>query len=116
METPVHRLKEKVVNIANLLALRNYDQVVDESQESRLSASDLHSAIEQYGRTLVSPPATAYDNLDAIQISSCQCPTWSVRAPIWTMEEGMSDLTLELTIMVVDENHTEVEIEDLHVL
>jgi hypothetical protein len=53
--------------------------------------------------------------LDIVRIAGSVPPAWSVRANLWTKEEGRSDLTLELTIRQV-ENSYEVELDDLHVL
>jgi hypothetical protein len=39
-----------------------------------------------------------------------------VAAPLWTAEEGRSDLTLELRLIEFAPEAYEVEIEDLHVL
>ncbi len=39
---------------------------------------------------------------------------WAVAMPLWTKEEGRSDLRIELTIM--DANPVVVEIDDIHVL
>lgn len=82
---------------------------------SRLSAGDLDRAIQEYGRTLVSPPDETYNNLDVVPVNSAEVPTWSVWVPLWTKEEGRSDLTLEMTIMEVDSQFV-IELDDLHVL
>jgi hypothetical protein len=71
--------------------------------------------VRDYGRKLVSPPADAYNNLDAVQVKGAAVPTWSVRAPLWTEEQGRSDLTLELTI-AVRLGAPSVELDELRVL
>jgi hypothetical protein len=58
---------------------------------------------------------SAYRDLDVIAVRYSSHPTWSVRAPLWSREEGRSDLTLELTISR-DGGRWNVEIDDLHVL
>jgi hypothetical protein len=80
-----------------------------------LTSDDLRTVIRDYGRKLVSPPANAYEDLDAVQVKGAGVPTWLVRAPLWTEEEGRSDLTLELTI-AVGPVAPSVELDDLHVL
>lgn len=92
-----------------------YESLVQESTKSRLSADDLRAVITAYGRTPVSPPSDAYEELDLVQITRAAVPTWSVRAPLWTMEEGRSDLTLELVI-ALGPGRSSMELDDLHVL
>jgi hypothetical protein len=52
--------------------------------------------------------------MDSIQVRGATQPRWSVTMPVWTKEEGRSDLTAELTI--IDRgNGFAVEFDDLHV-
>jgi len=97
------------------LADGDYDAVVQICAKSRLTSDELREVIREYGRTLVHPPADAYQHLDAVQVNGTALPTWSVRAPLWTKEEGRSDLTLELTISLGPDEPI-VELDDLHVL
>ena len=76
------------------------NRLSDGAFKSRLTGDDLRNVIRNYGRKVVSPPPDAYNKLDAVQVTGATVPTWSVRAPLWTEEEGRSDLTLELTIAV----------------
>lgn len=97
------------------LARGDYESLVEQSVKSRLTSDDLRTVIRDYGRKLVSPPGDAYKKLDAVQVKGAAVPTWSVRAPLWTEEEGRSDLTLELTI-AVGPGAPSVELDDLLVL
>ncbi len=97
------------------LARGEYDLAVDRCEKSRLTAQQLAEIIRAYGRNLIVPPDDAYGNSDVVQIQRAAVPTWSVRAPLWTEEEGRSDLTLELTI-ALGSSEPKVELDDLHVL
>jgi hypothetical protein len=97
------------------VARGEYESLMARCAKSRLTIDDLRIAIRDYGCTLVSPPSDAYENLDAVQVSDAAVPTWSVRVPLWTSEEGRSDLTLELTI-ALGTARPSIEIDDLHVL
>ncbi len=101
--------------IVEQLARGDYESPVEQSVKSRLTKDDLRTVIREYGRKLVPPPRDAYKNLDAVQVKGAAVPTWSVRAPLWTEEEGRSDLTLVLTIGV-GAGAPSVELDDLHVL
>ncbi|MEQ1520537.1 MAG: hypothetical protein ABL936_04625 [Aestuariivirga sp.] len=101
--------------ISDQLARQDYEALVMRCANTRLTASDLRNAVLEYGRKLESPPKDAYQNLDAIEIKNKVSPTWSVQIPVWTREEGRSDLTLELTVSLVN-NLPHIELDDLHVL
>ena len=111
----VELLQATAQSVAERLARGEYDAVVAESSASRLTADELRAVVREYGRTLVIPPETAYRDLDAVAVRGATPPTWSVRAPLWTKEEGRSDLTLELTV-ILNENRPSFELDDLHVL
>lgn len=54
--------------------------------------------MNEYGRTLVMPPETAYDNIDVIPIRGSEPQAYSVRFRLYTKEEGQSDLEVQLTL------------------
>jgi hypothetical protein len=103
--------------MVDLLVRGDYESAVKVCIKSRLTSEDLRTIIRDYGRKLVSPPAEVYNKLDAIQVKDASVPTWSVRAPLWTKEEGRSDLTLELTIIVMlGSGPPSIALDDLRVL
>lgn len=109
-------LFESVVrDFVDHLARGEYREAVNSCDASRLTAEEVRGVVLDYGRTLTVPPADAYKDLDVVRISDPSRQAWSVRAPLWTKEEGRSDLTLELTV-VLDRNQTSTELDDLHVL
>lgn len=108
-------LKATARSLVERLARGEYETVIAESSASRLTTDELRDVVREYGRTLVAPPETAYQDLDAVAVRGATPPTWSVRAPLWTKEEGKSDLTLELTV-VLNEDRASFELDDLHVL
>jgi hypothetical protein len=109
------QLKRTTSEILSRLARGEYDSVVNSASKSRLTSNDLRAVIEDYGRHLIPPPPEASELVDAIRVDRAVVPTWSVRTPVWTREEGRSDLTLELTISI-DSGRPSVELDDLHVL
>ncbi len=102
--------------LAGHIVQGEYDDAVARCDASRLTADRLRAIILGYGRTLTAPPADAYDNLDAVPISDPSRRAWSVRVPLWTREEGRSDLTIELTVVLDASGRARVELDDLHVL
>ena len=108
-------LRGAVLHIAGLLATEDYQSVIQACSESRLSADDMRTAIDEYGGRLIPPPKDAYASLDTVRVTKAIVSTWSLRVPLYTAEEGRSDLTLELTIVQVNAS-LEVELDDIHVL
>jgi hypothetical protein len=98
-----------------IIAQGNYEMLIQRCAKSRLTSEDVQSAIREYGRKIIEPPVNAYQSLDVVPIRNAAVPTWSVRVPLWTEEEGRSDLTLEMTISLAHD-HPVIELDDLHVL
>jgi hypothetical protein len=111
----VESLRSIVWNVANLLAHPEQIDIYDLFSQSRVARDDLFHVIEEYGRTLVSPPFGAYDNLNAVRVSDESRELWAVAAPLWTREEGRSDLSIELTIDL-SRDQPIVEIDDCRVM
>jgi hypothetical protein len=108
-------LRQIAIQVIDQLAQGEYKALVQQCAQSRLTSKDLEIVIGDYGKKLVSPPRDAYKKLDAIQVKDAIVPTWSVRVPLWTAEEGRSDLTLELTICLTPDKPI-IKLDDLHVL
>ena len=93
-----NELEQFVRSIAIQLADGQYEAVVNGCRTSRVAPLDFERVINEYGHKLVAPPPDAYARLDKIAVRGTAYPTWSIRAPLWTSDEGRSDLTLELKI------------------
>lgn len=92
----------------------DYTSIAASGRIGRLTADELRRAIAEYGRTLVSLPTGGIDAADVYPSTSNPSEV-SVDLPLWTAEEGRSDLTLSLTV-VEDQGGPLVSISDLHVL
>jgi hypothetical protein len=53
--------------------------------------------------------------MNAVEVKNAQPKKWSIAMPLWTHEEGRSDLTMEMTI-IEKANGFAIELDDLHVL
>lgn len=104
-----------VRNLMALIVRGQYEEAVRSCSASRLTAEDLREVIRTYGRKLVELPEHVYERLDVIGILDSNRPAWSVHVPLWSEEEGLSDLTLELTV-IKDGMQWHVELDDLHPL
>lgn len=96
------------------LAGGNHASIEADGRIGRLTQVELKRAIAEYGRTLVPLPSDGLDTADVYP--SDRAPReFAVDLPLWTVEEGRSDLTLSLTVVESDDGAA-VAIDDLHVL
>jgi hypothetical protein len=110
------RIPILIKQIVSWLVAKNFSAIEHYSHGVRLNAHHLSQAVNEYGRALVMPPDTTFTELDAIQVSTASEPTWSININLWTQEEGLSDLTLECTVIDRGEKKLDIEIDNLHVL
>ena len=104
---PVRRLIED-------LAAGRYAEIAADGRAGRLTEAELRTAVEQYGRTLVPLPADGEVLVDVYKQTS-QPDVVTLDVPLWTREEGRSDLTLSVTAIRQGETYT-IEVDDLRVL
>jgi hypothetical protein len=101
--------------IVDLVCDGRFEEAIRMCSSSRLTAKDLERTTRRYGCTFVQPPLAIDGLVDAVAIKGMGPLAWSVRAPLWTLEEGRSDLTLELTV-TASSTGAVVELDDLRVL
>ncbi|MDR3404388.1 MAG: hypothetical protein P4L99_17950 [Chthoniobacter sp.] len=98
------------------LALGQYTEMERRSHGIRLTAGQLRKAVDDYGRELIKLPEEAWKLTDTVLVRDSVPARYSVRQPLWTREEGRSDLSLELTLIEIAADRFEVEIDNLLVL
>jgi hypothetical protein len=96
------------------LVARNYAAIVADGRGGRLTESEIGSAIAEYGRTLTVPPESAFPSVDEYPQHDAPGQSW-IDVPLWTKEEGRSDLTLSVIATKCGDTY-ELRIQDLHVL
>lgn len=70
----------------------------------------------EYGRTLREPENCWWDAVEVTRTGNGEERALHIVAPLWTEEEGRSDLILELRLVEIAPDAYDTEIEDLHVL
>lgn len=89
-----------VKEVIELLVHGRYKQVADWSNGISLSEVEISTAIAEYEHTLVSPPDIAYKEfLYSTHVRESDPPRWIIDMPLWTKEEGRSDLEICLSII-----------------
>jgi hypothetical protein len=108
------QVRSIVIDLLVLLADGDYESIMERCGYSLLDDDDLRTAVAEYGRKVVAPPAD-YAFLRACELRARAIPTWHVEADLWTEEDGRSDLTLEMTIEF-EASGPVIGINNLHVL
>lgn len=98
-----------------LLVAQRYKDLERFTRGTPLAGEDIARAIQAYGKTVVPCPEPIEDLFDMAQVTDTARPTWSVVVPLYTQEEGRSDLSLELTVVELGRNEFQVTLEDVHV-
>ena len=116
MENTERQIADTLKRLMQLLVNADFESVQRLSGGARLSANMIREAISEYGHKLVMPPERAYSNIDAIEVTDSTPRRWSVTFPLWSADEGRSDLALECTLTESGYDMLDVEIDGIHVL
>ncbi|MBI4954507.1 MAG: hypothetical protein HY908_20955 [Myxococcales bacterium] len=91
-----------------------YSALESDGRIGRLTGDEVRRAIEVYGRKLMTPPPDAIDSAEAYPVENLP-KRFAIDLPLWTEEEGRSDLTLLLRLDDAGDE-PRVSIDDLRVL
>jgi hypothetical protein len=108
--------REATAQVIEMLVGHRYDDLEKRTRGVRLSAEMIAEAVSEYGKSLIPLPSDELANLDIVPVACVGPKTWSVRADLWTREEGRSDLTLEMTVKENRNKEAIIELDNLHVL
>ena len=109
------QLRQPVRQFIEHLVAGKYAELETLTHGQRLNAQEMAKAISDYGRQLVLPPDDAFGLMDVVEVRDSQPRQWSVTMPLWTHEEGRSDLSIEVTLIKVEKGFR-IELDDIHVL
>jgi hypothetical protein len=110
------KLRASVSALTDRLAEQDYDGFCGLARITRIAARDVGRVVREYGRSLAPLPIAAFQSVDVVPISGSDPQRWSVVVPLWSQEEGRSDLSLELTVEHSLAGTYPIEVDDLHVL
>jgi hypothetical protein len=113
MELNIDVFHEKIVNLVMDMANKNYRKIEAEKLNGRVSIADMERTINEYGKTLTPLPQEAFEIANIYNIGEEN--RLDIYIPLWTKEEGRSDLTLSL-ICYLKNDGPAIEINDLRVL
>ncbi|MGZ7460283.1 DUF7668 domain-containing protein [Pseudomonas sp. Ma2-10] len=106
-------LELEIIDLIDALVNGNFDKISAKKWYGRLNKHDIEARLSEYGNTLVLPPASFVEKIDTYEYNDGSGLALDV--PLWTEEEGMSDLTLSLEL-IYDEKKAKLQMTDLRVL
>jgi len=105
---------EKIIkDIYTLLCDKKYKELAMLTNNTRLSCDDIERSISEYGHELIPYPNEVM--FDIVEVINSKPKELSVWAPIYTKEEGLSDLSFELTLIEKNDMTYKVELDNIHV-
>ena len=86
------RLRLEIGRLVSDMSAGRWEDIVADGRIGRCAASDVVRVIVEYGRTLVDLPSAVWDFVDVFEI--VESGNLRLDVPLWTKEEGRSDLML----------------------
>lgn len=105
-----------IKTIVEFIAAGDFGAAIAAAPGTRLTGQDLAAAVSEYGARIVPVPDHGLRQIEVTKVDGAEVPTWHVAVPMWSQEEGRSDLTLELWIKHIGHGLYAAEILNLHVL
>lgn len=101
-----------ITALVHLISQGDYEAIAANGQAGRMGAEGIKCAVETYPYTVIPLPSEAFELAEVYRIDETRL---DIYLPLWTPEEGRSDLTLCLSCYTIGSN-TQVEVNDLRVL
>ena len=113
MRKEVLKYQAIINELVSDLAQGKFDLIAKSNRNGRVNMHDVTRVIEEYGCTLIPLPEHGYDIIQLYPVRDKS--ETDMYIPLWTKEEGRSDLTLSVTVSERD-GELEIGIDDLRVL
>ena len=109
-------IRAAVEDIYGHLVRGEYDELSIMTGGVRLGAAEIERSVRDYRFTIAAWPNAGDLPIDVVEINDASPRAWSVQATAYTLEEGRSDLTVEMTLVQTEAGQFRVELDNLHVL
>ncbi len=103
----------EIIELIDALVNGDYAKISERNWYGRLNKEDVESKLSEYGNTLTLPPNSFLEKIDTYNYNDGS--GMAIDVPLWTQEEGMSDLTISLELLY-KENEPALQMTDLRVL
>jgi hypothetical protein len=106
-------IKSSLSQVVAMLVTKQFSAIEFITRGRRLNSTAIETAISEYGRTLITPPDGSFERADVVRVENSPLEKYSVRFRLWSLEEGESDLSIELTITQLPGQETQIELDDI---
>lgn len=109
MDYPEGKIRAAVQAVLGLLTQKQYQALSDLTAQGQehLRAEDIQRTMESYPGTVRMPDESEL-KFDVVEVEGLSPRQFSVDAPVFTVEEGSSDLTARMT--VIDEKGEDYQV------
>ena len=105
-------IEETVRHIYELLYQSKYTELMELTGRRCLGEDQISQTLSSYGHKL--SPYPEHIVLDVVEIMEARPKEYNVLAPIYTEDEGLSELCLELQLIENQEGKLRAEIDGIH--
>jgi len=100
MDYPEKKIRAAVQTVLDLLTQKQYQELANLTAPGRehLQAEDIKRTMESYPGTVRIPDENEL-KFDVVEVEGLSPRQFSVDAPVFTLEEGRSDLTARMTVI-----------------
>ena len=88
-----------VVDLLGALGRSDFAAVQQMTGGVRFSADSLRATIKRFGKTPAEPPGNIASHFNTRPVPMTQEPTWSIGVPLWTKEEGRSEIEIRVRVV-----------------
>lgn len=111
------KMAHTVYRTIELLMTGDYDALIAFCHGNALPIDDMRRELYDWPHKFIMPPSNRIEDLIYGLIELKGTPhRWAVDANLWTEEEGISDLMLELILTDSKDEYYDVQIQDMDVL
>jgi hypothetical protein len=109
-------LRTPIVITVGLLVNGEYEALANMAGGEQFTAANIQEIVDDYGMQLAMPPGDFPAGVELYPVEGVVPRRVAADIPLWTKEEGRSDLTLELMLTEAAPGLWTVRITNIHVM
>jgi hypothetical protein len=113
MKINIELFKNKINELVKDISNKNYKNIELKNEYGHTNMNELENRIKEYNKTIIPLPEEAFEIAEIYIIEKEN--RIDIYIPLWTKEEGRSDLTLSIGCYLI-KNEPVIKIDDLEVL
>jgi hypothetical protein len=103
---------DPLLKLVRSLVANRFAELAAAGSMGRVDPADAQRVLDQYPATFREPPIEILSHGDAVEVIGVP-GEWRIDLPLWTAEEGRSDLELRVTGHRLEDGSVEIELDDI---